>query len=77
MDAFRAAADELEGLGFRAVVPHDLFDGVDTEGYEHKDYMKRCLDNGKLMDALKHASNLVSELRTSLLSPKDYYSLCQ
>jgi len=39
-------------------------------------YMKRCLDSGKLMDALKHASNLASELRTSLLSPKDYYSLC-
>lgn len=38
-------------------------------------YMKRCLDNGKLMDALKHASNMISELRTSLLSPKTYYSL--
>lgn len=38
-------------------------------------YMKRCLDNGKLMDALKHASNMISELRTSLLSPKAYYSL--
>jgi vacuolar protein sorting-associated protein 35 len=38
-------------------------------------YMKRNLDNGKLMDALKNASNLISELRTSLLSPKNYYSL--
>lgn len=38
-------------------------------------YMKRCLDNQKLMDALKHASNMISELRTSLLSPKTYYSL--
>lgn len=28
------------------------------------------------MDALKHASNMISELRTSLLSPKTYYSLC-
>lgn len=38
-------------------------------------YMKRCLDNGKLMDALKHASNLVGTLRTGLLSPKNYYAL--
>lgn len=38
-------------------------------------HMKRCLDQGKLMDALKHASNMISELRTSLLSPKTYYSL--
>jgi vacuolar protein sorting-associated protein 35 len=39
-------------------------------------YMKRCLDGGKLMDALKHASNFLSELRTSLLSPQAYYELC-
>jgi len=38
-------------------------------------YMKRCLDAGNLMDALKHASNMISELRTSLLSPKNYYAL--
>ncbi|KAK2143062.1 hypothetical protein LSH36_881g01009 [Paralvinella palmiformis] len=37
--------------------------------------MKRCLDKGKLMDGLKHASNMLSELRTSLLSPKCYYEL--
>ncbi|KAK2560699.1 Vacuolar protein sorting-associated protein 35 [Acropora cervicornis] len=38
--------------------------------------MKRCLDKGKLMDGLKHASNMLSELRTSMLSPKSYYELC-
>lgn len=37
--------------------------------------MKRCLDKGKLMDGLKHASNMLTELRTSLLSPKSYYEL--
>eukprot|EP01100_Stratorugosa_tubuloviscum_P011665 TRINITY_DN524_c0_g1_i3.p1 TRINITY_DN524_c0_g1~~TRINITY_DN524_c0_g1_i3.p1 ORF type:complete len:120 (-),score=43.94 TRINITY_DN524_c0_g1_i3:64-423(-) len=37
--------------------------------------MKRCLDNNKLMDALKHASNLIGQLRTNLLSPKNYYAL--
>lgn len=38
-------------------------------------HMKRCLDKGKLMEALKHASNMLGELRTSLLSPKSYYEL--
>ena len=33
-------------------------------------------DNNKLMDALKHASTMLGELRTSLLSPKSYYELC-
>ncbi|XP_012271457.1 vacuolar protein sorting-associated protein 35 isoform X2 [Orussus abietinus] len=37
--------------------------------------MKHCLDNEKLMDALKHASSMLGELRTSLLSPKSYYEL--
>ena len=37
--------------------------------------MKRCLDKTKLMDGLKHASTILSELRTSLLSPKSYYEL--
>lgn len=34
-------------------------------------------DKNKLMDALKHASNMLHELRTSLLSPKSYYELCK
>lgn len=38
--------------------------------------MKRCLDKGRLMDGLKHASNMLGELRTSFLSPKTYYELC-
>lgn len=33
-------------------------------------------DKGKLMDGLKHASTMLGELRTSLLSPKSYYELC-
>ncbi|XP_059480904.1 vacuolar protein sorting-associated protein 35 isoform X2 [Neocloeon triangulifer] len=37
--------------------------------------MKRCLDRNKLMDGLKHASTMLGELRTSLLSPKSYYEL--
>lgn len=44
---------------------------VKTQSFQ----MKRCLDKSKLMDGLKHASNMLSELRTSLLSPKSYYEL--
>ena len=29
-----------------------------------------------MMDALKHASTMLGELRTSLLSPRSYYELC-
>lgn len=39
-------------------------------------HMKRCLDKAKLMDGLKHASTMLGELRTNLLSPKSYYELC-
>lgn len=39
--------------------------------------MKRFLDKNRLMDALKLASTMLSELRTSLLSPKSYYELCK
>lgn len=38
--------------------------------------MQRFLDKNRLMDALKCASNMLGELRTSLLSPKNYYELC-
>lgn len=37
--------------------------------------MKRALDQRNLRDALKHASTMLSELRTSLLGPKNYYDL--
>eukprot|EP00040_Diaphanoeca_grandis_P038957 m.257797 g.257797 ORF g.257797 m.257797 type:complete len:803 (-) comp35728_c0_seq1:446-2854(-) len=37
--------------------------------------MKRALDNDRLMEGLKHASNMLCELRTSMLSPKSYYEL--
>uniref|UniRef100_A0A0N5AF59 Vacuolar protein sorting-associated protein 35 n=1 Tax=Syphacia muris TaxID=451379 RepID=A0A0N5AF59_9BILA len=44
---------------------------VKTEAFE----MKRCLDKGLLMDALKHATQILSELRTGALTPKYYYRL--
>jgi len=37
--------------------------------------MKRALDNNKIMEAINHASFMVSELRTSFLNPQEYYEL--
>ncbi|KAJ3068294.1 Vacuolar protein sorting-associated protein 35 [Podochytrium sp. JEL0797] len=37
--------------------------------------MRRCLDNHRLMDALKHSSAMLAELKTSTLHPKGYYEL--
>ncbi|KAH7103204.1 vacuolar protein sorting-associated protein 35 [Auriculariales sp. MPI-PUGE-AT-0066] len=37
--------------------------------------MKRYLESDQLMDALKAASTMLAELRTSSLSPKQYYEL--
>jgi vacuolar protein sorting-associated protein 35 len=44
---------------------------VRTEAFE----MKRSLDKGLQIEAFKHASTMLSELRTSALSPKFYYRL--
>jgi len=38
-------------------------------------HMKRALDSNKIMEAINHASLMVSELRTSLLNPQEYYDL--
>jgi vacuolar protein sorting-associated protein 35 len=40
-------------------------------------YMKQNLEKNNLREALKHSSNMLCELRTSLLSPKNYFSLCK
>ena len=38
-------------------------------------YMKRAMDQEDVRLALKHASQMLGELRTSLLSPMNYYEL--
>ncbi|KAL3286540.1 hypothetical protein HHI36_001045 [Cryptolaemus montrouzieri] len=50
---------------------HDASGVVKAQAFQ----MKRALDKSKLMDALKNASAMLAELRTSLLSPKAYYEL--
>mmetsp|Transcript_27160 Transcript_27160/g.67731 ORF Transcript_27160/g.67731 Transcript_27160/m.67731 type:complete len:850 (-) Transcript_27160:506-3055(-) len=52
-----------------------LLDEATAVVKEQAFYMKRAIDNENIRDALKHASNMICELRTSLLSPKNYYDL--
>jgi len=52
-----------------------LLDEATAVAKEQAFYMKRAIENDNLREALKHASNMISELRTSLLSPKNYYEL--
>ena len=40
-------------------------------------YMKKALDNSSLREALKHSSAMLCELKTSLLSPRNYFQLCK
>ena len=42
----------------------------------HSTSMKRCIDKLQILDALKHASMMLAELRSSSLGPKHYYELC-
>jgi vacuolar protein sorting-associated protein 35 len=42
---------------------------------EHAFYMKRAMDSDSLTLALGHATDMLRELRTSLLTPKNYYEL--
>jgi len=46
---------------------------AELEGHK----MVRCLDKGNIYDALHHAALMLGELRTSSLTPKNYYALCR
>lgn len=49
----------------------DLLSSIQTATHQ----MRRCLDANRLMDGLKHASTILSELRSDHLGPKQYYEL--
>jgi vacuolar protein sorting-associated protein 35 len=52
-----------------------ILDGAKAAVKEQAFHMKRALDQQEMMNALKHASNMICELRTGLLTPKFYYEL--
>jgi hypothetical protein len=39
--------------------------------------MKRCLDRKEVMEAIRYANIMLSELRLTTLNPKFYYRLCK
>ena len=39
--------------------------------------MKKALDSGNLRDALKFSSTMLTEMKTSRLTPKNYFNLCK
>ncbi|KAJ2772720.1 retromer complex subunit Vps35, partial [Coemansia nantahalensis] len=49
----------------------DALQAVKVQAFQ----MKRCVDNDRLLDGLKHCSTMLNELRTSALTPKNYYEL--
>ncbi|KAG4305251.1 hypothetical protein PORY_001421 [Pneumocystis oryctolagi] len=49
----------------------DVLASIKTYTYQ----MRRCLDANRLMDGLKHASTILSELRSDYFGPKQYYEL--
>ncbi|PHJ22878.1 vacuolar sorting protein [Cystoisospora suis] len=60
------------------IMEHDqekLLDEASAVVKEQARYMKKAIDTDNLREALKHGSNMICELRTSLLSPKNYYEL--
>lgn len=42
---------------------------------KHAFYMQRALDEENLHEALRHASTMINELRTSKLFPQPYYEI--
>lgn len=39
-------------------------------------HMKKSLDQNNLRDALKFSSTMLGEMKTSRLSPRNYFNLC-
>lgn len=68
-------ADHRGSFGGVADDQDRLLDEATAVVKEQAYYMRRAIDNDNVREALKHSSNLICELRTSLLSPKNYYEL--
>ena len=64
-----------QGHGFGAEDQERLLDEATAVVKEQAFYMKKAIDSDNVREALKNASNMICELRTSLLSPKNYFEL--
>jgi hypothetical protein len=50
LDEFRFVEKLLQDKGYNTVVPHDLFDGIDTSAFKQEDYMAVCIPAIKKCD---------------------------
>jgi hypothetical protein len=50
--AFRDAEEKIRSMGMIPVVPHDFFEGVDTQNFVWEDYMKTCIKELMNCDAV-------------------------
>ncbi|CAD1473373.1 unnamed protein product [Heterotrigona itama] len=67
MKSLKPMTPAITGVEEQEKLLEDAIGVVKVQAFQ----MKHCLDKSKLMDALKHASTMLGELRTSLLSPKN------
>jgi len=52
-----------------------LLEDAKKAAKEQAYFMRKALDNADLRSGLKHASLMLTELKTSLLTPRNYYIL--
>lgn len=64
------------GLGLDRQSQEDLLREALQTVRDQSVHMQRAVDLGDHEGVLKHAAEFLRELRTSLLSPKQYYQLC-
>lgn len=50
LDEFRFVEKLLQNKGYNTIVPHDLFEGIDTSNYTQEDYMAVCIPTIKKAD---------------------------
>eukprot|EP00933_Yihiella_yeosuensis_P045046 TRINITY_DN40352_c0_g1_i1.p1 TRINITY_DN40352_c0_g1~~TRINITY_DN40352_c0_g1_i1.p1 ORF type:complete len:820 (+),score=214.49 TRINITY_DN40352_c0_g1_i1:105-2564(+) len=74
--AYPATGTGMGGMGGESDQAK-LLDEASAVVKEQAHYMKKAVDADNVRDALKHASNMICELRTSLLTPKNYDRLFQ
>jgi len=52
-----------------------LLEDAKKAAKEHAYFMRKALENADLKNGLKYSSLMLAELKTSLLSPRNYYIL--
>eukprot|EP00958_Prasinococcus_capsulatus_P018769 scaffold2229_cov413-Prasinococcus_capsulatus_cf.AAC.14 len=74
--ASKAAAEPANGAVKDPEQEQQKQAGLAREAVQKQSYyMKRAIDEGNMRDALKHSSAMLGELRTSKLTPPNYYEL--